>query len=455
MATIDRQTPRREEYTSEIGQVRRIPRTKIRRFADQPRTYFDGRDMNDLAASIEEIGQQTPIVVKAITGDLKHDYELVDGERRWIACGMVGVEMMLSWVKTVANTEEQFVSSVVGNFGRSGHTALEIAQAIDRIRKSKRLQELSSGEQVARIAKIFARSEPWVYQHLAILRLHPDVQAMMAPTLPEERRLSNAMGVYISSLHHDLQKEIATVVLEKSMSLNQARSYARQVAENAGLKAGTGKRDSTDEYRILENFVRKTKQGVEILLEPSNHQKLLRRNPRDLAVMASALEQCVTLLSQLKTALLTPVDSLAPQVESPKPIPPSPITISTVVDIRSPRAKGKDSVIAETPEKQDLAVSHRVLLQLFYSGGFRRVDLSCVKLRNNLGSDGADLQNIVRNALNAAKGRWRVAPQGNEQEQKFIRLVSKLRHDFGDPTKFDDFLRNAEREDKSHDPVSL
>src|SRR3989344_9390147 len=156
MAATERQN--QIDSTPDISQVRRIPRLKIRRFSDQPRTYFDARDMSDLAASIEEIGQQTPIVVKAIVGDPKHDYELVDGERRWIACGMVGVETMLAWVKNVTDVEEQFVSSVVGNFGRSGHTALEIAQAIDRIRKSSKMQKFSSGEQVARIAKIFVRS---------------------------------------------------------------------------------------------------------------------------------------------------------------------------------------------------------------------------------------------------------------------------------------------------------
>src|SRR3989338_6580477 len=175
---------------SEVSKVERILRNQIRRFTDQPRNFFDAKDMNDLAASIEEIGQQTPIVVKVVTGDPKHSFELVDGERRWIACGMANVDTMLAWVRPIADSDEQFIASVVGNFGRSGHTALEISQAVDRIRKPKRMQELSPGEQVARIAKIFASSEPWVYSHLAILRLHPDVQAMMAQMIPEEERLS-------------------------------------------------------------------------------------------------------------------------------------------------------------------------------------------------------------------------------------------------------------------------
>ncbi len=294
------------ENGSEINQVCRIPRTKIRRFKDQPRTYFDARDMNDLAASIEEIGQQTPIVVKAITGDPKHAYELVDGERRWIACGMVGVEMMLAWVKNVTDVEEQFVSSVVGNFGRSGHTALEIAQAIDKIRKSNKMQGFSSGEQVAKIAKIFARSEPWVYQHLAILRLHPEVQAMMAPTLPDEQRMSHSLGVFISSLHQDLQLEIAREAMAKKMNLNQARVYARQMAEEAGFQAGiANRRRPVDDYRLLGSFVRRTRDGIEALLTSTVQDQLRKRNPKDLAAMAAELEQCTIRLNQLKASLIS------------------------------------------------------------------------------------------------------------------------------------------------------
>lgn len=294
------------ETGSDISQVRRIPRTKIRRFSDQPRTYFDARDMSDLAASIEEIGQQTPIVVKAITGDPKHDYELVDGERRWIACGMVGVETMLAWIKNVADAEEQFVSSVVGNFGRSGHTAIEIAQAIDRIRNSKRMQKFSAGEQVARIAKIFARSEPWIYQHLAILRLHPEVQAMMAPTLSDEERIGHSLGVFISTLHQDLQLEIAKEAVARKMNINQARVYARQMAEEAGVKVGIGGkgRPPVEDWRKLEAHVARTREGTENFLTPAVQESLRKRNTKDLALMATELDQCVARLNQLRAALI-------------------------------------------------------------------------------------------------------------------------------------------------------
>ncbi|MFZ2763887.1 MAG: ParB/RepB/Spo0J family partition protein, partial [Minisyncoccia bacterium] len=327
---------------SEESRVCRIPRSQIRRFPDQPRSFFDAKDMGDLAASIKEIGQQTPIVVKVITGDSKHGFELVDGERRWIACGMASVDTMLAWVRPIADSDEQFVASVVGNFGRSGHTALEISQAVDRIRKSKRLQDLSPGEQVARIAKIFARSEPWVYSHLAILRLHPEVQAMMAPTIPEEERLSHTLGVFISSLHQDLQLEIAKAALAKKMSLNRARLYARQVAEEAGVEVGSNRGNTpglpSHSWRRLQSTVKVAREGLDALLVPAVQDALKKRGSTDRAVMVAELEQCVSRLNQLKASLMETPPALP--VSSPLP-PPVPVP-EPVADDSSPSPKPAD-----------------------------------------------------------------------------------------------------------------
>ncbi|MDP3727470.1 MAG: ParB/RepB/Spo0J family partition protein [bacterium] len=311
MPTVERH----EQVTAVDGHeptaVLRIPRSRIRRFPGQPRQYLDARDMADLAASIEEIGQHTPIVVREIFGDPKHDYELVDGERRLIACGMAGVETMLAWVRPFKDSpdidDEQFVASVVGNFGRTGHTPLEIARAIDRIRKSKRMWELSAGEQIARIAKIFAHSEVWIYQHLAILRLHPDVQAMMEPTVPEEQRLGHSLAVFISSLHHDLQKQIATEAMERRMNINQARTYARQAAGDAGLTVGVAKRKRHPAYEFhnLAAFVKRTQESIASFRTPAIQDLLKRYDPRGLALMATEIEQTMTQLDQLRAELIS------------------------------------------------------------------------------------------------------------------------------------------------------
>ena len=294
-----------EKKLHEQDCVLRIPRAHIRRFKGQPRQYFDEKEMADLVASLNEVGQKTPIVVKRVTDDPSHDYEIVDGERRLIASGIAGLGTLLAWVRTVADADEQFIDSVVGNFGRSGHTPLEIAAAIDRIRKSKTMKNLSPGEQITRIARIFARSEPWVYYHLSLLKLHTDVQAMMAPTIPVEQRLQQSVAVFISTLPPLLQVQVAKTVVLEGMTLNQARFYARKVADNAGVEVGTAIKSRTprEDYKNFRRFVTKTREGVEMFLTPVILENLQKRDPNDLATMMAAMERIVAQFRTLCTAL--------------------------------------------------------------------------------------------------------------------------------------------------------
>ncbi|OGI82235.1 hypothetical protein A3G53_01150 [Candidatus Nomurabacteria bacterium RIFCSPLOWO2_12_FULL_44_11] len=457
---------------SQVGQILRIPRSRIRRFETQPRGFFDAKAMNELADSIAEIGQQTPIIIKSITGDPDHDYELVDGERRWIACGMALVETMLAEVRVINDEDDQFEISVVSNFNRAEHTSLEIALAIDRMRKSKKLQGLSAGEQMKKIRKRFGRSEPWVYQHLVLLRLHPDVQAMMAPTLPEEERLSHMLGVFISSLHHDLQLDIAKTVMVKRMGMNQARLYARQVAEEAGVKIKTTERPMgmpSQSWRRLQNTVKVLHEGLDVLFVPASREALVKRNTMDLVLMVAEVEQCITRLTQLK-AVLTPTLEVAPA--EPKPVPAP--TRATVVDVRPshkvkepaklkpvvvalpPPPSAPKSAPAPTPElssKQVLVLSHKILAALFYPNGQAVVNLGRCRLQEIV-PEVDDLDMAVSKALRAGKDNWRLPPMSSEAEQKLRRLMHRFRHSYGNCAKFEESLEYARRRDESDDPVS-
>ena len=71
-----------------VGSIVAIPWELIRPFKGQPRKYFDREELENLADSIAEIGQQTPVWVRILEDDPVYEYELIDGERRYIACGM-------------------------------------------------------------------------------------------------------------------------------------------------------------------------------------------------------------------------------------------------------------------------------------------------------------------------------------------------------------------------------
>jgi ParB family chromosome partitioning protein len=111
-----------------------IPRSRIRPFKNQPRTYFDKEELENLAASIKAFGQIVPVSVKKVSDSPDFDYELCDGQRRWHACEIAGKTMMKAILESPTDEKEQFLISVLSNFGRAEHTVIEIAYACKTFR---------------------------------------------------------------------------------------------------------------------------------------------------------------------------------------------------------------------------------------------------------------------------------------------------------------------------------
>src|SRR5207248_3150600 len=112
------------------GRVIVVGPDRVRPLAGQPRRYFDPVQLAALEKSIWKRGQLQPGLVRALQGDKKHDYELIDGQRRWHACSKLGVPFRAVVVDT-ADAEDQFEMSIAANFQRADHTPMEIAAAIE------------------------------------------------------------------------------------------------------------------------------------------------------------------------------------------------------------------------------------------------------------------------------------------------------------------------------------
>ncbi len=242
----------------ELAKVILVPRILIRPFPDQPRKFFDQQKLKELAESIEAVGQNVPGFVKEINGNgSAHRYELVDGQRRWHALGIAGVEKMKVIVLDVKDEDEQFLISVVSNFGRAEHGPLEIANAISRFK--------TRGKTAAEIAKIFAKSEAWVYQHLKIIeKLEPEVQQMMAQEKPEEDRLGFSMAIIIADVPKEKQKKIAETIVDGRLKMIQAKDLIRRKAEQDGYTVGNPERTPKSDYVILRNFFNKLRRELDV-----------------------------------------------------------------------------------------------------------------------------------------------------------------------------------------------
>lgn len=252
---------RNGQSTGVSNKIVEVDPNKVKPFDKQPREYFDEAAMIRLRASIDAIGQLTPAKIKK----LKNGWQLVDGERRWRACKELGIKLRAE-VVTVKNTSEQKIFSGVANFGREGHTPIEIARYIDwalqdseverRVkaqllaendgklpgnRRRKNANKPTMTEKIAWLAQALGHSTAWIYEHLKLLKLDPSVQDKIRKKRSDETGLSQTFAMELAGAvpkDKKLQRKIADRVVTDGMKLRPARDYMHNEIARTGKLPG-------------------------------------------------------------------------------------------------------------------------------------------------------------------------------------------------------------------------
>ena len=97
----------------------------------QPRKIFDEENLNDLTNSIKERGILQPIIVRK-SEDEKSKFEIIAGERRWLAAQRAGLHNV-PVVVTEADDLKSLEFSIVENVQRHDLNPLEEAQGYKRL----------------------------------------------------------------------------------------------------------------------------------------------------------------------------------------------------------------------------------------------------------------------------------------------------------------------------------
>jgi len=146
-----------------------IPISAISPNPRQPREVFDEERLEELAASIKEVGLLQPVVVRPVEGDR---YELVMGERRWRAAQLAGLERIPAIVRKTQDVE-MLREALIENLQREQLTPLEEAAAYQQL-----LQEFGATHEA--LAKKVGRSRSHITNTLRLLNLPPNVQLRLA-----------------------------------------------------------------------------------------------------------------------------------------------------------------------------------------------------------------------------------------------------------------------------------
>lgn len=148
-----------------------VPVRSIRPNTWQPRTVFDDGELDELVASITEIGVLQPIVVRP-DKDVPDGYELIMGERRWRAAQAAGLETIPAIVRSTDDSD-MLRDALLENLHRAALNPLEEAAAYRQL-----LDDFGCTHE--ELAGRIARSRPQISNTLRLLKLPPLVQRRVA-----------------------------------------------------------------------------------------------------------------------------------------------------------------------------------------------------------------------------------------------------------------------------------
>jgi ParB family transcriptional regulator, chromosome partitioning protein len=139
--------------------------------AQQPRVQFDQEELDELMASIREVGVLQPIVVRPIAGS-NTSFELIMGERRLRATQALGLDSIPAVIKDTAD-EDMLRDALLENLHRSQLNPLEEASAYQQL-----LADFGITQEV--LAGRIGRSRPQISNTMRLLKLPPTVQKRVA-----------------------------------------------------------------------------------------------------------------------------------------------------------------------------------------------------------------------------------------------------------------------------------
>ncbi len=198
--------------------------------ADQPRTVFRERKLDELAASIRANGIVQPLLARR-NGDR---FQIIAGERRWRAAQRAGLSKVPVVVREIPD-ERVLELSLIENIQREELNPIEEANAYRRLIDGLGITQ----EDVARRV---GRDRSSVTNYLRLLKLPEELQQWV-----EEDRLSMGHARALLSLESpESQRELALEVIARGLSVRETeRAVKRLLAESARRNSGAGSAAAT------------------------------------------------------------------------------------------------------------------------------------------------------------------------------------------------------------------
>ena len=177
----------------------------------QPRKSFNENSLEELTNSVRERGIIQPIIVREANSD-KSKFEIIAGERRWIAAQRAGLHTV-PIVVTKADNLKSLEFAIVENVQRHDLNPLEEALSYKRL-----IDEFNYDQE--KVSKFIGKSRSYISNSLRLLTLPQDVLKLIETQKITFGHAKILVGVENAGF-------IANKIVEKRLSVRQAESFVK------------------------------------------------------------------------------------------------------------------------------------------------------------------------------------------------------------------------------------
>jgi ParB family chromosome partitioning protein len=231
-----------EIETSGTSSINEIELSRIQPNPDQPRREFDEQALEELAASIREIGIVQPISLRQ---QANGSYQIIAGERRYRAAHLAGLTSIPAYIRTVED-EAVMEMALIENIQREDLNAIEIALSFKKLIDQYNLTQEQLSERVG-------KKRTTVANYLRLLKLPAEVQIGLRDKLIDMGHARALLSVENASVQLELYKAIIT----EGLSVRKVEELARSMAQAPAKEAKKVARSSAQrqEYNLLRNHL--------------------------------------------------------------------------------------------------------------------------------------------------------------------------------------------------------
>ncbi len=230
-----------------IASISSIVRNKF-----QPRKLFDKKSLEELTDSIKERGIIQPIVVRK-SKDFTDKYEIVAGERRWLAAQNAGMNDV-PVVEIDVDDLQSLEFAIVENVQRTDLNPIEEALGYKRL-----INEFNYDQE--KVAQFIGKSRAHISNCLRLLSLPKEVI-----TFVEEGKLSQGHAKNLVGLENAIF--LAKKIINKNLSVRQSENLIRIFKTTKQVRSS--KKDPN--IKDLENMIY-TKTGIRTLIKNNTNNK--------------------------------------------------------------------------------------------------------------------------------------------------------------------------------------